>query len=282
VSGPAQQAREALGARLREIRNDADITARTLASRVGWHFTKVSKIEHGTRAPSEADIRSWCQACHAEDEIPDLIATARAVESMYVEWRRHARAGLRQLQEASISLYERTRLFRVYEPLVIPGLFTTAPYANALFEFWVSFMGLPGDAESAVAARMQRQSVLYTGDRQFQFVLEEQVLHTRVGATAVMVGQLDRMLAVMSLPRVNVGIIPAAGERDSWTEGNFWIFDDSRVHVETASARLTITQRREIDLYARLFERLQHSAIYGPGARALIARALKELTSEPS
>jgi transcriptional regulator with XRE-family HTH domain len=266
---------------MREIRSDADLTARTLASRAGWHFTKVSKIEHGTRGPTEADIRAWCQACQAEDEIPDLIATARAVESMYVEWRRHARAGLRQLQEASIPLYEHTRLFRVYEPLVIPGLFTTAAYANALFEFWVSFMGLPGDADSAVAARMERQRILYTGDRQFLFVLEEQALRTRVDDTAVMAGQLDRMLAVMSLPAVSVGIIPATGKRDSWTEGNFWIFDDSRVHVETASARLTITQRREIALYARLFERLQRSAVYGPSARALITRALGALTAEP-
>jgi transcriptional regulator with XRE-family HTH domain len=280
LSGPAQQAREALGARLREIRTGADLTARALASLVGWHFTKISKIEHGTRGATEADIRAWCRACRAEDEIPDLIATARAVESMYVEWRRHARAGLRYLQEASIPLYERTRMFRVYEPLVIPGLFTTAAYADALFRFWVDFMGLPGDAESAVAARMERQKVLYSGDRQFLFVLEEQSLRTRVGDTAVMAGQLDRMLAVMSLPRVSVGIIPATGERGSWTEGNFWIFDDERVHVETASARLTVTQRREIVLYARLFERLQRSAVYGREARALINGALSTLAAE--
>jgi transcriptional regulator with XRE-family HTH domain len=280
LSGPAQQAREALGTRLREIRSDAGLTARALASRAGWHFTKVSKVEHGTRAPSEADIKAWCQACRAEDEMQDLIATARAIESMYVEWRRHARAGLKHLQEASIPLYERTRLFRVYEPLVIPGLFTTAGYANALFDFWVSFMGLPGDADSAVAARMERQKVLYSGDRRFQFILEEQALRTRVGDLAVMAGQLDRLLAVMSVPRVNLGIIPATGKRDSWTEANFWIFDDSRVHVETASARLTITQRQEITLYTRLFERLQGSAVYGPSARALISRALNDLTVE--
>jgi hypothetical protein len=84
----------------------------------------------------------------------------------------------------------------------------------------------------------------------------------------------------MSLPRVSIGIIPAAGERDSWTEGNFWIFDDARVHVETASARLTVTQRREIAVYTRLFERLQRSAVYGREARALINGALSALIAE--
>ena len=83
---PVGQAREALGARLRELRAEANLTARALAAACDWHFTKISKIEHGTRSPSEHDIRRWCQACDADAHVPDLIATARAIESMYVEW----------------------------------------------------------------------------------------------------------------------------------------------------------------------------------------------------
>ena len=52
---------------------------------------------------------------------------------------------------------------------------------------------------------MERQRVLYTGGRQFRVVVEEQVLRTRVGHADVMAGQLDRLLAVMSLPRVQIG-----------------------------------------------------------------------------
>ena len=71
---PVQQAREALGARLREIRKDANLTARALAAATGSHFTKVSKIENGARSPTEQDIRFWCTACGAAGQIPDLIA----------------------------------------------------------------------------------------------------------------------------------------------------------------------------------------------------------------
>ena len=53
MTTPVQQAREALGARLREIRKDADLTARALAAAMGSHFTKVSKIENGARSPTE-------------------------------------------------------------------------------------------------------------------------------------------------------------------------------------------------------------------------------------
>ena len=138
-------------------------------------------------------------------------------------------------------------------------------------------MGLKDDVDAAVEARMERQRVLYTGERQFRVVMEEQVLRTRVGDADVMAGQLDRLMAVMSLPRVSIGIIPAAGVRHSLTQGSFWMFDDSRVRVETVSASLNITQPRDIALYARVFELLHRSAVYGREARQIIGRALSDL-----
>ncbi|MCA1671764.1 MAG: helix-turn-helix domain-containing protein [Actinobacteria bacterium] len=274
---PVKQAREALGARLRQIRADANLTGRALAAVCDWHFTKISKIEHGAQAPSEQDIRVWCGACDAEDEIPELIATVRAIESMYVEWQRHLRAGLKHSHTSSVPLYERTKLFRGYENTVIPGLFHTAEYAAAILRFWNEFLDLPGDVDEAVAVRMERQRVLYTGARRFAFVLEEQTLRTRVGDTEVMLGQLDRVLAVMSLPRVSLGIIPASGERHCLAQGSFWIFDEERVQVEGISAGLDITQPREIAVHAKAFALLQRSAVYGKAARELIQRALAQL-----
>jgi transcriptional regulator with XRE-family HTH domain len=281
LTTPVQQAKEALGDRLREMRKDARVSGRALAASLGWHFTKVSKIENGARSPSENDIRAWCAACGTEDQVPDLIATVRHVASMYHEYRRQMQAGMKHLQESSVPLYEATSLFRIYDTTVVPGLFTTAEYAAALFRFWQGFMGLKDDVDAAVQARMDRQRVLYTGNREFRVVIEEQVLRTRVGGTEVMAGQLDRLLAVMSLPRVSIGIIPATGERHSLTQGSFWMFDDARVRIETVSAGLTITQPRDIMLYSRIFELLQRSAVHGREARQLIGEAIRDLTGEP-
>lgn len=281
MTTPVQQAKEALGERLREIRKDARLSARTLAATLGWHFTKVSKIENGARSPSENDIRAWCAACGADDQIPDLIATVRHVASMYHEYRRQMQTGMKHLQESSVPLYEQTSLFRIYDTTVVPGLFTTAEYAAALFRFWQEFMSLKDDIDAAVEARMERQRVLYTGSRKFRVVVEEQVLRTRVGDTEVMAGQLDRLLAVMSLPRVSIGIIPAMGERHSLTQGSFWMFDDSQVRIETVSASLSITQPRDIALYSRIFELLQRSAVHGREARQLITRAIRDLPVGP-
>jgi len=279
MPGQPQQAREALGTRLREIRQDAGLTARALAKLAGWHFTKISKLEHGTRQPSQDDIRAWCRHCQAEDQALDLIAAARSIDAMYAEWRRQMRAGLKHFQDSWRPLYEQTLLFRVYETTYIPGLLNTAGYGSAVLQFWAGLMNLPADIDTAVAARMDRQNVFHDGKRRFVFVLEEQALRTRVGGTDVLAAQLDQLLALMSLPVISLGIIPAGGERHALAQGSFWMFDDARVQVETVSAGLDITQPAKISLYAQVFERLQRSAVYGRSARDLIGQVLTDLAA---
>ena len=208
----------------------------------------------------------------------DLIATARNIDAMYTEWRRQMRAGMKHFQDSMRPLYEQTLLFRVYETTFVPCLLSTAAYAAAILEFWAGLMSLPADIETAVAARMDRQNVLYTGERRFLFVIEEQALRTRVGGAGVMAGQLGRLLALMSVPTISLGIIPDAGERHALAQGSFWVFDEKRVQVETVSAGLDITQPAEISLYAQVFDLLQRSAVHGHGARDLIRRALRDLS----
>jgi transcriptional regulator with XRE-family HTH domain len=277
-SSSAKQAREALGARLRELRQDAGLTARALAAATGQHFTRVSKIEHGVQAPSDKDIRDWCRACAAESQIPDLIATARAVESSYLEFRRQARSGMRRvLGPHTVQLYENTELFRVYEHNVIPGLFQTAEYAAAMLSFWVQFLNTPNDIQTAVAARMERQRVIYQRHKRFSVILEEQALRTWFGTAETQAGQLDRLLAVMSLPTVTLGIVPLMKERAAVPSAGFWIFDESLAALETPTASIEVIRPQEIGLYASMFGYLQKEAVYGQAARRLITNTLHEL-----
>jgi transcriptional regulator with XRE-family HTH domain len=278
-SSSARQAQEALGARLREIRKDTGLSARALATATGQHFTRVSKIEHGVQAPSDQDIRAWCQACGAGEQIPDLIATARAVQSAYLEFRRQARAGMKRvLGVHTVPLYERISLFRIYEHNVIPGLFQTAAYCSAMLSFWIGFLDVPDDLDAAVAARMERQRVLYQADKRFTVVLEEQALRTWFGTAEVQAGQLGRLLEAMSIPTVSLGIIPMMTKRAAVASAGFWIFDDSLVALETPTASIEVTRPQEVELYARMFGHLQAAAVYGTAARALIIRALGELS----
>lgn len=278
-SSSAKQAQKALGVRLREIRKDAGLSGRALAAATGQHFTRVSKIENGVQHPADQDIRVWCRACAAEPQIPDLIATARAVESAYLEFQRQARAGMRRVLGAhTAARYERTTVFRIYEHNVIPGLFQTAGYSAAMLSFSIRFLEVPNDIEAAVSARMERQRVLFHRDKQFAVVLEEQALRTWFGTAEVQREQLTRLLEVMSMPTVSFGIIPLMTERTAVASAGFWIFDRSLAALETPTASVEVTQPHEIELYARMFTHLQAAARHGPAARALVNKALGELT----
>lgn len=268
-----------MGARLREIRKDAGLSGRALAAATDQHFTRVSKIEHGVQPPTDKDIRDWCTACGATDQIPDLIATARVVESAYLEFRRQSRAGMKRVVGAhTLPLYERTSQFRIYEHNVIPGLFQTAAYCAEMLSFWIGFLDTPADLDAAVATRMDRQKVIWEGDKRFVVVLEEQALRTWFGTAEVQAGQLGRLLEMMSVPTVSIGIIPLMTERTGVASAGFWIFDSSLVALETPTASIEVTRPQEVELYARMFEHLKAAAVFGGAARGLIVRALSELS----
>jgi transcriptional regulator with XRE-family HTH domain len=91
VTSDAQRAKEAFGSRLREIRQDAGFTGRQLAERTGFHFTKISRIEHGAQELSDAEIRTWCIACDVSDEIQALPAAAIVTRACSASWLPRAR-----------------------------------------------------------------------------------------------------------------------------------------------------------------------------------------------
>jgi transcriptional regulator with XRE-family HTH domain len=277
VTSSPQQAVEAFGVRLREIRKDAGLSGRAMAALTGWHFTKISKIELGRQNPSDADIRTWCRHCGAEDQVDDLIATLRNIESQYIEWRRTLRAGTRRRQQIQRALEHQAKLIRIYEPLLIPGILHTAAYATKIVRAAVSFYGIPDDVEQSVDTRLARQDLLYSGIRRFHIIIEEQALNTRLGDVDILQGQLGRVLEASTLPRLRLGIIPAEAIHEVWPIHGFWMFDQQMVRVETYTAELTVTQPREIALYAKAFDGLAQSAVYGRDARQLITNALARL-----
>jgi transcriptional regulator with XRE-family HTH domain len=277
-SSSVQRARQELAERLRDLRLDAGLTARALSAAAGWHEAKTSRIESAKQAPNDADIQAWCQVCGAASQAPDLIAASRAADSMYIEWRRLHRTGLRRAQRSRLPLYERTRVFKVYCSAVVPGFLQTPVYANALMSAITAFRGTPDDVEEAVGARMNRNHLLHAAGHRFTMIIEESVLRYRLGDSEIMAAQLGHLLSALALPSVALGVIPfSASGRPMWTLEAFTVFDDARVHVELLSAQVTVTAPSEITLYARAFDKLAELAVYGTQARSLITAAIDAL-----
>ncbi|MCM2394438.1 helix-turn-helix domain-containing protein [Streptomyces albipurpureus] len=276
ASSSAQQARQTLADRLGEIRRDAGLTGRELAGACGWYPSKVSRIENARTPPSSEDIQAWCQACDAAGQAADLIASLRAVEGMWVEWRRMERIGLRAVQEARLPLFERTQRFRSYSSWLVPGLIQTRAYTEAVLRAVQRRRVTVDDVDAAVGARMERQRVLHRSAT-FAFLIEESVLRSGIGGTEVMAGQLGHLLSVATLPSVSLGVVPMRPDRHRMPVEGFWVFDSEQVNVELVSGHLTITQPREIAMYADAFAELAEHAVYGADARGLVTEALHTL-----
>lgn len=274
------EARIALGHRLRELRTTGNLSGRQLAELLSWPASKISKLENGRQNPSYDDIRAWTRATNGEHETEALLASLRTLEVQHAEWRRILHAGIRPRQSELADLDQKTRLFRVFESTVIPGLLQTAEYARVRFAESIRVFSLTSDINEAVQGRTQRQEILYRPDKRFHFVLTEAALRIRLCPPETMLGQLDRLISLSALPNVKLGII---GFRTQYTTSpwhGFWMYDTARVLVETYSAALTLAQPPEIELYARVFDELAAVASYGRAARAIINSVTDDLAAE--
>lgn len=277
-SSSAQAARKQVAQRLRELRTDAGITGGELATRCGWTHSKSSRIENARTPPTPADIRAWCSACGADEQAPDIIAASRNAEAQYVEWRRRVRSGLRELQGSYVPLFKSTRLFRVYSATLVPGLLQTEGYAEGLMTSITDFREIPNDVADAVKARLERSRILHEPGHRFVLLIEESALTHQVGDTEAMAAQLGYLLTAGAIPSVSLGIIPAnTPDRQHWPMETFHVYDDTLVSIELLSARVSVTQPSEIELYLKAFERLRSMAMYGSAARALIVKAIERL-----
>jgi len=256
------------------------MSGRQVAESLSWPPSKVSKLENGRQTPTDDDIRGWTRATNSEGEIEALLASLHTLEVQHAEWQRQLRTGLKPHQQEIADLDARTRLFRAFESTFIPGLVQTAEYARSRFAQSITVFKVRNDINEAVAARVQRQEILYRPDKRFHFVLTEAALRYRLCPPEVMLGQLDRLVSLTAMPNVKLGIIGFETAYVVAPAHGFWLLDNDRVMVETFSAELNLAQPREIGLYSGIFDSLAAVASYGRAARAIINRVIDDLAPE--
>ena len=273
------EARRALGLRLRELRRQAGLTGAGLAASLSWPASKVSKLENGRQTPTDDDILVWTGATGTLAEAEGLLASLHTLETQYAEWRRILRPGLGAVQREQADLEERTKVLRVFEATIIPGLLQTAEYARARLTEAARAHKVANDVDEAVRARLRRQEVLYRSDKRLHFVVAEAALRLRLCPDEAMLGQLERLVALTALRNVKLGIIGFEADCAVWPRHGFWIYDDDLVTVETYSAELNLAQPQEIEVYRAAFDQLAAVASYGSEARAIILRVIDDVAS---
>ncbi|SFR29660.1 Helix-turn-helix domain-containing protein [Lentzea waywayandensis] len=275
------EARTALGKRLRELRQHAGLTGKQLAESLAWPPSKISKLENGRQTPTDDDLRAWARITDAPGEVDALLAKLHTLETQHAEWQRLLRTGARAHQSALAELDAKIRFYRVFETMIVPGLLQIPEYAKACLGHGSVMDEVRDDIAEAVQVRMRRQDILYAPDRRFHFVLTEAALRYRLCSPTAMLGQLDRLVSLSTLPNLKLGVIDFRTlYRHEFPTHGFWLLGEDLVQVETFSAELNLAQPQEIELYGKIFESLAGIASYGRAARQIIMRVIDDLSAE--
>ncbi|MEV7187338.1 helix-turn-helix transcriptional regulator [Kitasatospora sp. NPDC093102] len=277
MSTDFQQARIALGLRLRELRAGGGLTGRQLADRLGWTQSKVSKLETGRQTATHDDLKSWAEGIGQPRAAAELSARLRAFESGTRSWRRQLAAGHKPVQDTLTAEHDRSAVMRAWEGAMIVGILQTPDYARHIFSAFVDLHQSPRDIEEAVRARIQRQESLYRPGKKYHIVMWESVLRSLVCPPAVMAAQLDRLSGVIGLDTVSLGIVPFEASLKLPPANGFWIHDERLVIVEDWHAELWLDQPDNVALYRRVWDTLADSAVYGADAHRVITRCRRAL-----
>ncbi|MFI1837651.1 helix-turn-helix domain-containing protein [Streptomyces olivaceoviridis] len=264
---------KALGARLRVLRTQAGLTGAVLAQRAGVGQPTVSKVETGRMVPSLDVLDRLSRALGLDEstsrELRDLLAAVMAAADSGSAADDSTGTGA-----AVDDAVRSARLVRSFQCVLLPAMLQSAEYARHVFEG--APRSTPEAVGRAVAARVDRQSVLYEPGRESVFVLTEAVLRTWPGTPALMLAQLDRLLAVESLSTVRLGVIPWRRPVPVLPRHGFTLCDQRAVVVETFDSERVSTDTEELAAYQETFAHFERAAVFGPEVRELLLLVMKE------
>ncbi|MET9502845.1 helix-turn-helix transcriptional regulator [Streptomyces sp. NPDC006622] len=270
--GPAVRRRK-LGAELRALRARAGLTSGEAARLVGWHQSKVSRIETGTSGTKPADVRLLLDAYRVDDaQLRGLmLALAGSVEGDGREHWWHAYRGvLPPTYRDFISLESQASAMRTLETTVVPGLLQTAAYAREVTRAAVE--GLDEERlDALVEVRLARQGVLRARPPlEMDAVLDEAVLRREVGGPEVMAHQLERLREAARLPQVRLQVLPFSAGAHIGVTGSFVIFsfasasDLDVVVLDHLTSSLYLDRKEDLQAYTEAFNALRAHAL-SPG-----------------
>ena len=261
------------GDKLRRLREQADLTGIALSDRISWPGSKVSKIETGKQTATDTDVIDWCAAVGVPAAVADeLRAELRNLRVQQLGWRRQLRAGHEARQRESASTWSSAKVVRGVATMAVPGMLQTAGYARSVFEEQARLLRVPDDIDASVAARLQRQQVLYEPGREVEILIAEVALTNPPCSPQVMVAQVDRLVSAVGLPTVRFGILPLYRPLPTLLPHSFWIFDEV-VQVETVATDDRITDPDQVAIFNRLADELWSAAVTGDEAQGVLLAA---------
>lgn len=184
------------GSRVRKLRTAAGLTQTDVGALTHVVGSRIAQIERATGAKPTLELtRALDKELVADDLLVDL-------------WPYVYREAFPNWSQAFIAYSARAAVIREYAAHAVPGLLQTPEYAKALLSVGHSLRDAE-HLEERLAARLDRQVRLTGPDRpEMWIILDEAVLRRPVGGSAVMRGQLEKLIRMAQEPGITVQVLP--------------------------------------------------------------------------
>jgi transcriptional regulator with XRE-family HTH domain len=266
-----------LGARLREKRAAAGLTAKEAARRMQRSHSTLSQWESGNAIPRLPDLAFLLDIYEVGGDERDALLRLQAE----VREQRSATGAVSAVAVNYDWLESRAARLEFFQDTALPGLLQIPEYAHHVVKGWDP-QASPERIESTVAARIARQSLLTSEDPlQLSAILDEAVLRRPVGGAEILRAQLRHLVDRASLPNVELRVIPfAAYTQRAWAglPGSFLI-----IHSRHDPPLALVTPRggdiyfEDVEPFAQALRRLANAALTPRRSLAMIAAVRREI-----
>ena len=282
TGSPTVRRRE-LGALLRALRNERDLTVEQVATELLCSPSKVSRMETGQRGATQRDIRDLCDLYGVTDaaERDHLMTLAREGkqpgwwQSLSVPLPHKIYVGLEQ-EAASLSIFHSS---------VVPGLVQTADYTRAVHEIAVPRLEHSA-IEERVKERNTRQQILNRDNPpQLEIVIDEAVLRRPMCGPVVMREQLSRLIKEAERPNLTVQVLPFDAGAHPALESNFTMLQfagqtPTVIFVEGLAGTFYLERQQDVERYLLVLETLRSLALSPQDSARLVAEVRDAYTDE--
>lgn len=280
--------RRQLGRALRDLRTEARMTLDGAAEALYCSRQKMWRIESGLGAVRPLDVQGMCELYGATRELTSAL-TALATETKAKGWWHSYGGAVPDWFEMYVGLESAACRLREHDDTLVPGLLQTPAYTRGVYQ---NRPNMPVDElEEVLEVRRRRQEILVRRlpkAPKLEWVLSEAVLLRRVGGSAVMAEQLDRLLERAELPNVSIHLLPlAAGAHYGALAGAFVMLDfplgnratpdPSVVYSESVTGALYLDRPDEFAVYEKVWASLVGLALGEEESRRMIAKIKEEV-----
>ncbi|MGQ0718777.1 MAG: helix-turn-helix domain-containing protein [Pseudonocardiales bacterium] len=281
-AGKPTARRIVLGARLRRLREAAEISRAEAGYAIRGSESKISRLELGRvsfKPRDVTDLLTMYGVTDAEEREMFLEMVKASNEPGW--WHRYTDM-VADWFENYLGLEESASRIQTYELQFLPGLMQTEDYARAITtRGWFQLEDLR--AERQVTMRMRRQALLARPDApKLWAIVDESVLHRPIGGRRVMLAQLEHLLALTKRPNITLQVVPYPLSGYA-AEGPFSMLRFAEpelpdvVYIEHLCGALYLDKRSETELYSRVFDRLMVDAKTPDHSRQLLAKVRAEI-----